>query len=74
MTKYQALLERIHRTQDLDNAVWVMQWDRDTNMPAGGLSARIDQVTTLRRLHHEMLTSEETAALIDAAATEVQAT
>ena len=41
-------------------------------MPKAGIKARIQQMTTLRRLSHAMFTSEEIGELIEAAAGELQ--
>ncbi len=40
-------------------------------MPKAGTKARIQQITTLRRLHHQKFTSEEFGGLIEAAAVEL---
>ena len=51
-TKYDALREKVHTIHDLDKAMMLLNWDRETNMPPKGIAARIDQITTLRRLSH----------------------
>jgi carboxypeptidase Taq len=65
--KLDQLLEKVHTVHDLGKAMAVLGWDRETNMPPGGLTARIQQLTTLRRIQHEMYTSDEMGVLIAAA-------
>jgi carboxypeptidase Taq len=69
-TKMDALLEKVHTVHDLGKAMAVLGWDRETNMPPGGLTARIQQLTTLRRIQHGMYTSDEMGELIAAAVEE----
>ena len=63
-----ALLARVHEINDLEKAAAVLTWDRDVNMPPGGLDGRIQQMTTLSRLIHTSFTSDDMGALIEAAA------
>lgn len=70
-TKYEALLEKIHTIHDIEKANMLLSWDRETNMPAKGDRARIDQMTTLRRLSYEMFVTDEIGELIEAAAAEL---
>src|SRR5437762_1436320 len=65
------LLARIHEIHDLERAAAVLAWDRDVNMPKAGLTARIQQMTTLSRLAHSAFTADETGALIESAAAEL---
>ncbi|MCA9968745.1 MAG: carboxypeptidase M32 [Anaerolineales bacterium] len=67
-TQYDALLGKVHQIQDLQKAMAVLSWDRETNMPPKGLTARIHQMTTLRQLTHQMFTAAEMGDLIAAAA------
>lgn len=71
MSSYQALLEKVHEIHDLEKALALLHWDRETNMPKAGLSSRIQQTTTLSRLIHVMSTSDEMGELIEAAAAEL---
>lgn len=64
------LKERLKEIRNLNGARAVLSWDRQTQMPPGGTAARAEQLSTLARLSHEMFTSEETKALLDAAAEE----
>ena len=71
MTKYQLLLDRIHEVQDLRKAIRVLTWDREVNMPQGGVEDRTNQITTLKRLCHSIYTSDEMGELIEGAAEEL---
>ena len=52
---------------DLEAAAAVLRWDQHTQMPPGGGVRRALQLATLTRLAHELLTSDETRRLLDAA-------
>ncbi|HLW48196.1 MAG TPA: carboxypeptidase M32 [bacterium] len=52
---------------DLESAAAVLRWDQETQMPAGGAEGRALQLATLARVAHEMLTSDATRRLLDAA-------
>lgn len=66
---YQQLLEKVYEIHDIEKAIQVLSWDKETNMPAAGNTARVQQMTTLRRLHHRLFASDEMGELIEAAAT-----
>lgn len=55
---------------DLAAAASVLSWDQQTYMPPGGGRARADQLSTLRRLIHEMATAPEARALLESAEAE----
>lgn len=65
---FERLLEKVYEIHDLEKANQVLAWDKETNMPAAGNSARVQQMTTLRRLHHRTFASDEMGELIEAAA------
>ena len=56
---FQRLLEKVHEIHDIEKANGVLAWDKETNMPKAGAKARIQQMTTLRKLSHTMSTSDE---------------
>lgn len=56
----------------LNMAQAVMDWDHQCYMPHGGAEARAEQGAILSRMGHELLTSDETARLIEEAAKEAQ--
>lgn len=70
-TKYEALLEKVHEVNDLGKALGLMAWDREVNMPKGGMTERIQQMATLSRLVHEYSTTDEMGELIESAAAEL---
>lgn len=71
-SNYQKLLEKVYEIHDLEKAMGVLSWDKETNMPKAGIEARIQQITTLRRLSHTMFTADEMGELIETAAAELQ--
>ncbi len=70
-TKYETLLEKVYEINDLGKTMAVLSWDREVNMPAAGITARVQQMTTLSRLTHSMSTSDEFGELLEAAAAEL---
>jgi len=54
---------------DINRASAVLGWDQETYMPPGGVMARADQLSTLRRIAHTRFTAAETGRLLDEAAT-----
>ncbi len=70
--KYEALLEQLHKINDVEKAMAVLQWDQETNMPAQSAGRRVAQLTTLSEIAHRMFTSTQMGDLL-AAAQEEQA-
>ena len=62
---YERLKDRLASVRDLRSANSLLFWDRQTYMPKGGVADRAEQMTTLRRLAHEMLVHAETGRLLD---------
>jgi carboxypeptidase Taq len=60
------LTERLATIADVGAAAAVLHWDQQTYMPPGGVTGRAEQLSTLSRLAHEMLSSDETGALLEA--------
>ncbi len=56
----------------LRNAMAVLDWDVQVNMPPGGAQARADQLGCLARLSHTQFTSDKTRALLEAAEEEAK--
>jgi carboxypeptidase Taq len=71
MTQYEQLVEKVQQIDDLNKALGLMSWDRETYMPKGGTTERILQMTTLSKLSHEMSTSDEMGELISGAEAEL---
>jgi len=65
-TAYERLMERLGTISDLRSTKSLLFWDQQTFMPGGGVTGRAEQMATLSRLSHEMLTNSETARLLDA--------
>ncbi len=63
----ESLRTRLARITHLNQAAAVLEWDMETHMPAGGAEARSQQVATLRSLAHELLVSDKTTTLLEAA-------
>ncbi len=51
--------------RDLNAASDLLEWDQDTNMPAGGVGARGKVVSTLEGLKHQSLTSTELGDVLE---------
>ncbi len=71
-THFQHLLHKVNQVHDIEKAMAVLSWDRETNMPPKGVRARIDQMTTLRQLSHQLFVADEMGELIDLAAQETE--
>lgn len=61
------LRSRLADVHQMHMAAALMDWDQQTNMPPDGVGARAEQKATLSRLTHDLLTSDETGALLVAA-------
>jgi carboxypeptidase Taq len=72
-TALEQLREILAEVSDLNRAASVLGWDQETYMPPGGVKARANQLSTLRRLSHVRFTSDEVGRLLDAAAGETAA-
>jgi len=70
-TAYAQLSEKINELDDLNKAGSLLAWDREVNMPKGGTTERIAQMTTLSSLSHRMFTSDAMGELIENAAAEL---
>lgn len=67
---YAALEERLARIGHIEGALAVLHWDTAVCMPAGASAARGEQIATLKRLAHDLLTHDETGELIAGAEAE----
>ena len=70
--KYDALVNRLWEIRSVNRALAVLNWDQQVNMPPGGAEARAAQIGTLSRIEHEMTISDETARLLEDAASEIE--
>ncbi len=62
--KLQRLKEILAEVTDLSRASLVLEWDQETYMPAGGVAARSDQISTLTRLSHVRFTADDVGHLL----------
>lgn len=73
MSAYRSLEAAFARIGAVEEAVAVLHWDQAAMMPPGGAAARAEQLATLRRLTHEMLTAPEIGDWLAAADNEAAA-
>ena len=62
--KYAKFLEKLHTITDVEKAIAVLGWDRETYMPVEGNPGRTAQVSTLSTIAHELSTSDELGDLL----------
>jgi carboxypeptidase Taq len=55
MKSYNQIERRFKRLTDLNGALAVLHWDSAAMMPAGGATARADQITALSLVCHDMM-------------------
>lgn len=67
MSASQRLRERLATIADLNAAAALLGWDQETYMPEAAVQSRAQQLATLGRLAHEMLSADETAVLLQQA-------
>ncbi len=63
--KYQKLGSLQNEIYDLNGAMAVLGWDQQTYMPQGGAEDRGDQLSTLARILHLKMTSDEIEKLLE---------
>jgi carboxypeptidase Taq len=71
-TSHAAFSARMAQVNDLLSASSVLTWDSRTMMPAGAVECRGSQIATLTMLAREILISDETMRLLDAAESEAR--
>ncbi|MGI5853981.1 MAG: carboxypeptidase M32 [Bacillota bacterium] len=62
--KFDRLMEILKDVSDLNKAAGVLSWDQQTYMPPAGAEARSEQLATLSKISHQIMTGEETTRLI----------
>ncbi|MCS6778933.1 MAG: carboxypeptidase M32 [Geminicoccaceae bacterium] len=67
---YAALEDRFARLGHLEGALAILHWDTAVCMPEAASAARGEQVATLKRLAHDLLTADETGELLAGAEAE----
>jgi len=60
-TEFKQLVQEI---QDLRSVQGLLGWDLETYMPQGGAETRANQMATLAKLSHQMMTSEKMGTLL----------
>lgn len=71
MENLNALKARTAEVINLNYAASVLSWDQQTYMPPGGAEARAEQLATLRKYSHQIMTADETGRLLEQAEQEV---
>lgn len=71
MENLNALKARTAEVINLNYAASVLSWDQQTYMPPGGAESRAEQMATLRKYSHQVMTADETGRLLEAAEQEV---
>ena len=69
--KFDQLKASINEIADIYNAIALLGWDQQVNMPHGGAEDRGNALATLARIGHQKLTAPETGQLIEDAAVEL---
>ncbi len=72
LEKLEQLKAHVAQAIDLMRAAAVLGWDQEVNMPDGGVDARSQQLSTLSSMAHEIVTSDKTGAMLEAAEAEVE--
>lgn len=62
--QYQQLTAKLADLSAIEEALGILQWDLEINMPAGAAASRGRQMATLAALHHQTLTSPLLGELI----------
>ncbi|TAN34904.1 carboxypeptidase M32 [bacterium] len=69
--KLERLKAILAEVTDLSRAAALLEWDQETYMPPGGVAARAEQLSTLLRMSHVRLISDDVGRLLDALEDEV---
>lgn len=64
-TSLEQLRSRLYDLNALQSAIAIFEWDQQVFMPPGGAEARSEHVGALSRMHHELLTSDDTRRLLE---------
>jgi carboxypeptidase Taq len=69
--RFDELRRRLAEISDLGRARALLAWDERTQMPPGGAEARAEHLSTLARVRHERLASDELGRLLEGLEPEV---
>ncbi len=61
----ETLKSKLATISDLQSALWILSWDQQTYMPAGGIETRAEQMATLSHLAHELSTAPDLGELLE---------
>lgn len=56
--QYKSFVTTMQKKADVDNAIGVLSWDKETNLPEKGAAFRAQQVATLSGIAHEIFTND----------------
>ena len=62
--KFEKLKTLLAEVRDVERALAVLWWDRQTQMPPGGAEDRSNQIATISKIHHAKFTSDEIGRLL----------
>src|SRR5687768_5489216 len=62
--QYEKLKTLLAEVRDIERALAVLGWDRQTQMPPGGAEERSNQIATISKIHHAKFTSDEIGKLL----------
>ncbi|GGJ37093.1 carboxypeptidase M32 [Deinococcus roseus] len=65
MEQLKELKHLIGQISDLGGAMGLLSWDQETYMPPKGAEARAQQMATLARISHELMTGEKMGGLLE---------
>ena len=63
--KFDRLKTLLAEVRDIERALAVLWWDRQTLMPPGGAEERSNQIATISKIHHAKFTSGEIGKLLN---------
>ncbi len=67
MTAYERFLERYKELKLIETAIYMLHWDLETYIPPRGVRLRSEQIATLSKLQHDLLTRPETGRILEEA-------
>jgi len=68
---FEKFLSEIYKIDDVGKAASLLSWDREIIMPAAGSEYRVEQLTTLATIHHELFASQRMGDLLSLAEMEM---
>lgn len=60
-----AVIAQMSRIKNIQAAIYVLGWDQEVNMPRGGIQHRSEQIASLEKVMHDILTGDESARLAE---------